>query len=313
MNKKKYSQKNLLFIYIVITIVIVLICNFGKIVNNNYNNTYNLNNETNIINKETVDFKNDELQVLFFYVGQADCTLIKYNDQTMLIDAGNNEDGNNIADYLLKQGIKSINYLIGTHSDEDHIGGIDDIINKLDIANFYMPEVGKEEINYKNAVIAADSKNIKLSYPNKGDKFEIGEVNCEIMSAMKYDNISDNNSSIVISANYKNNKFLFMGDAEKEVENSRSWDKVDVLKVGHHGSNTASSKEFLEQVSPKYSVIEVGKNNKYRLPSNKTIERINDVGSKIIRTDINQSSFLMTSDGEEISAEEIKLNLDGNK
>ena len=104
-----------------------------------------------------------------------------------------------------------------------------------------------------------------------------------------------------------------MGDAEKETENSRKWEKVDVLKVGHHGSNTSSSESFLEQVRPYYAVIEVGKNNSYRLPNKYTISRIEKIGAKILRTDTNKTSFYIKSDGNEISESEVKIDLDGNK
>lgn len=89
--------------------------------------------------------------------------------------------------------------------------------------------------------------------------------------------------------------------------------KVDVLKVGHHGSATSTSQTFLDQVKPHYSVVEVGKDNSYRLPNNNTIKRLEESGTTILRTDINQSSFLMTSDGNTIETNEVKVNLDGNK
>ncbi len=265
---------------------------------------------TNIV--DNVDLNNGKLNVLFFYVGQADSTLIKFNNSVMLIDAGNNEDGNNVVNYLNSIGISKIDYLIGTHSDEDHIGGIDDVIKNIDIENFYIPTVGSNESDYKNAIQAAKDKNINTINPNQGDKFNLDNSNCEIMSVMNYDGISDNNSSIVIQLKYNDNSFLFMGDAEKEAETARSWNKIDVLKVGHHGSNTSSSADFLKQVNPQYAVIEVGKNNSYRLPNSKALSRIESVGAKILRTDTNCSSFWIASDGNNILETEVKINLDGN-
>ena len=116
--------------------------------------------------------------------------------------------------------------------------------------------------------------------------------------------------------NYNKTSYLFMGDAEKEVENSRQWNRVDVLKVGHHGSNSSSSDDFLTQVKPQYSIIEVGKNNSYNLPSSKAIERLENAGSKVLRTDKadgeNVGSFWLTSDGSTIDIKEVNINLDGN-
>lgn len=264
-------------------------------------------------NDETVDLSNDKLNILFFYVGQADCTFLKFKDTTMLIDAGNNEDGKNIVNYLKENGITKINYLIGTHADEDHIGGLDDVVKGLDIEKIYMPKVGSDAVNYKNVVKQATNKNLKVETPKVGDTFDFADAKCEVLAQMDVKDVSKNNSSIVFQMNYGNTKYLFTGDAEKEVENSRTWEKVDVLKVGHHGSATSSSQKFLDQVKPHYAVIEVGKNNSYRLPNNHTIERLQNSGATVLRTDINQSSFWMTSDGNTIEENEVKVNLDGNK
>ncbi len=263
--------------------------------------------------QENVDLENDNLNILFLYVGQADSTLIKLKDKVMLIDAGNNEDGMNISNFLKSEGVSKIDYLVGTHADEDHIGGLDDIVNELEIGKIFMPKIGEDAKNYQNVVKAAKKKNLEIENPKIGDKFTINDANCEIMSVQNEGDYSENNSSIVIQMNYGKTKYLFMGDAEKETENSRKWEKVDVLKVGHHGSNTSSSESFLEQVRPYYAVIEVGKNNSYRLPNKYTISRIEKIGATILRTDTNKTSFYIKSDGNEISESEVKIDLDGNK
>lgn len=263
--------------------------------------------------QENVDLENDNLNILFLYVGQADSTLIKLKDKVMLIDAGNNEDGINISNFLKSEGISKIDYLVGTHADEDHIGGLDDIVNELEIGKIFMPKIGEDAKNYQNVVKAAKKKNLEIENTKIGDKFTINDANCEIMSVQNEGDYSENNSSIVIQMNYGKTKYLFMGDAEKETENSRKWEKVDVLKVGHHGSNTSSSESFLEQVRPYYAVIEVGKNNSYRLPNKYTISRIEKIGATILRTDTNKTSFYIKSDGNEISESEVKIDLDGNK
>lgn len=262
--------------------------------------------------QENVNLENDNLNILFLYVGQADSTLIKLKDKVMLIDAGNNEDGMNISNFLRSEGISKIDYLVGTHADEDHIGGLDDIVNELEIGKIFMPKIGEDAKNYQNVVKAAKKKNLEIENPKIGDKFSINDANCEIMSVQNEGDYSDNNSSIVIQMNYGKTKYLFMGDAEKEIENSRKWESVDVLKVGHHGSNTSSSESFLEQVKPHYAVIEVGKNNSYRLPNKYTISRIEKIGATILRTDTNKTSFYIKSDGNEISESEVKIDLDGN-
>ena len=269
-----------------------------------------------IENVDEVDLNNDKLNIIFFYVGQADCTLIKLNDDVILIDAGNNNDGKNVVNFLQEKGITQIDYLIGTHADEDHIGGIDDIINSMDIGTFLIPTIGENGTDYKNAVEMAKEKNIQIKHPTRGDIFYFENAQFEVMSAMEEENTSDNNSSLVIKFTYNNTTYLFMGDAETEVENSRSWNKVNVLKVGHHGSNSSSSTKFLEQVKPEYSIIEVGKNNSYNLPSDKAIKRLEESGTQVLRTDKANGekvgSFWLTSDGNTIDIREVNINLDGN-
>lgn len=277
---------------------------------NNDNSSVLNNGSGNTISADNVDFNNDKLNVMFFYVGQADSSFIKLGDKSILIDAGNNGDGSNVSSFLKKKGITKIDYLIGTHCDEDHIGGLDEIIDNLDIGQILMPSKGSNTANYKNVIKSAEKKNLTITNPNIGDEFKINDLDMKILSVENKDNYSDNNSSIVSKITYVNNKFLFMGDAEKEIENMYKWDKVDVLKVGHHGSNTSSTANFLSQVRPTYSVIEVGKNNSYRLPNKYTIKRLEDIGTTILRTDTNESSFLMTSDGNTINVSEVNLNLD---
>ena len=271
---------------------------------------------TNIENADSIDLNNDELNIIFFYVGQADSTFIKLNDKSALIDAGNDEDGEEIVNFLKNNQIQKLDYVIGTHADEDHIGGMDKIISEIEVKSIFLPKIGSQSNEYKEVTEIANEKNIEIENPVRGDKFYISNAECEIMSALDNEDVSDNNSSIVIQMEYINTKYLFMGDAEKEVENSREWEKVDVLKVGHHGSNSSSSESFLNQISPKYAIIEVGKDNSYNLPSRNALDRLSSVGCNILRTDkaYNEDvgSFWLSSDGNKIEIKNININLDGN-
>ena len=280
----------------------------------NLNNSKKVNLKDNINNSKfaDVDLNNEDFNVLFMYVGQADSTLIKYKNKTMLIDAGNNEDGKNIVKFLKDKGIIKLDYIVGTHYDEDHIGGLDDIIENFDIGKFYLSNGGELGPNYYNLEKAAKKKNLAIAIPKVGDKIDFGDVDMEVMSASKFDGKNDNNASIVIQAKYGSRKYLFMGDLEKQEEAKRKWNEVDVLKAGHHGSNTSSTQEFLNQVKPKYVFVSAGKNNKYRLPNVKAMERIEKTGAKIFRTDVNESSFWLTSNGNDIDIKEVSINLDGN-
>ena len=280
----------------------------------NLNNSNKVNLKDNINNSKfaDVDLNNEDFNVLFMYVGQADSTLVKYKNKIMLIDAGNNEDGKNIVKFLKDNGISKLDYIVGTHYDEDHIGGLDDIIENFDIGKFYLSNGGELGPNYYNLEKAAKKKNLAITIPKVGDKIDFGDVDMEVMSASKFDGKNDNNASIVIQAKYGSRKYLFMGDLEKQEEAKRKWNEVDVLKAGHHGSNTSSTQEFLNQVKPKYVFVSAGKNNKYRLPNVKAMERIEKMGAKIFRTDVNESSFWLTSNGNDIDIKEVSINLDGN-
>ena len=280
----------------------------------NLNNSKKVNLKDNINNSKftDVDLNNEDFNVLFMYVGQADSTLVKYKNKIMLIDAGNNEDGKNIVKFLKDKGISKLDYIVGTHYDEDHIGGLDDIIENFYIGKFYLSNGGELGPNYYNLEKAAKKKNLAITIPKVGDKIDFGDVDMEVMSASKFDGKNDNNASIVIQAKYGSRKYLFMGDLEKQEEAKRKWNEVDVLKAGHHGSNTSSTQEFLNQVKPKYVFVSAGKNNKYRLPNVNAMERIEKTGAKIFRTDVNESSFWLTSNGNDIDIKEVSINLDGN-
>ena len=280
----------------------------------NLNNSKKVNLKDNINNSKfaDVDLNNEDFNVLFMYVGQADSTLVKYKNKIMLIDAGNNEDGKNIVKFLKDKGISKLDYIVGTHYDEDHIGGLDDIIENFDIGKYYLSNGGELGPNHYNLEKAAKKKNLAITIPKVGDKIDFGDVDMEVMAASKFDGKNDNNASIVIQAKYGSRKYLFMGDLEKQEEAKRKWNEVDVLKAGHHGSNTSSTQEFLNQVKPKYVFVSAGKNNKYRLPNVKAMERIEKTGAKIFRTDVNESSFWLTSNGNDIDIKEVSINLDGN-
>ena len=309
------NTKKALMRLLAILIVFIISYAYNRFfMNENLNNSKKANLKDNINNSKfaDVDLNNEDFNVLFMYVGQADSTLIKYKNKTMLIDAGNNEDGKNIVKFLKDKGISKLDYIVGTHYDEDHIGGLDDIIENFDIGKFYLSNGGELGPNYYNLEKAAKKKNLAITIPKVGDKIDFADVDMEVMAASKFDGKNDNNASIVIQAKYGSRKYLFMGDLEKQEEAKRKWNEVDVLKAGHHGSNTSSTQEFLNQVKPKYVFVSAGKNNKYRLPNVKAMERIEKTGAKIFRTDVNESSFWLTSNGNDIDIKEVSINLDGN-
>ncbi len=261
---------------------------------------------------ENIVIEPSKLNILFFDVGQADCELIICNSQTLLIDAGNNKDGEKIVNAIRGLGITKLDYVVGTHVHEDHIGGMSYIIDSFDIGNFYLPYNTTSTTNfYKRLLTSLTNKELEITEANVGDKFQLGESICEIMSIDNSEPENINEESIVIELSYGSQKYLFMGDAEKENEEMRNWNDIDVLKVGHHGSNTSSSQKFLNQVLPEIAVISVGEGNSYGLPKDQILDRLNKLGSTIYRTD-RDGTIHLVSDGENNEIIKVKLSLDGN-
>ena len=262
---------------------------------------------------KNISIEKGKLNILFFDVGQADSELIIYDNKTMLIDAGNTKDGEKIVNAIKTLGISKLDYVIGTHVHEDHIGGMSFIIDNFEIGEFYLPyNTQTTSSYYKNLLKSLANKNLSINETVIGDKIELSNIICEVMSVRNDEPENANESSIVLELTYGNKKYLFMGDAETKNEEERTWNDVDVLKVGHHGSNTSSSINFLNQVSPEIAIISVGAENSYGLPKEKIIDRLKKIGTEIYRTDLD-GTIQIISDGNNQELRKIDISLDGNK
>lgn len=252
---------------------------------------------TKVENSET------ELNVHFLDVGQGDAVLISCDDAYMLIDAGDNDKGTLVQNYLNKQGVEHLDYIIGTHPDADHIGGMDVILYKFDCGTVMMPEVTNDTATYRDVIDTMKEKGYQNTAPVVGDSYSLGSAQFTILGPT--DTYEDtNNNSIVLLLTHGDNKFLFVGDAEEKAEEDILAEgvsvKADVLKVGHHGSRTASSEAFLQAVEPTYAVISCGQDNSYGHPHAETLNTLRSMGVKVFRTD-EQGTVTATSDGHEIS------------
>lgn len=249
---------------------------------------------------------NGDLEVHYIDVGQADSIFIKLpNEQTILIDAGNNDDGDLVVNYLTNQGVKKLHHVIGTHPHEDHIGGLDIAISSFDVGKVYLPKVTHTTKTYEDLLNTIKNKGLKVTEAKGGVKLDTGEGIAAIFLAPNGTNYESlNDYSAVLKLIYGKTGFLFTGDAEKfsEDEMLRIYkDQLpsDVLKVGHHGSTTSSSPAFIKAVGPKYSIISVGKDNSYGHPDNIILSRLKNYGD-VYRTD-QDGTVIATSNGQEIT------------
>lgn len=244
-----------------------------------------------------------KLKVHYIGVGQGDSELLELpNGQTMLIDAGNPENGGQIVSYIKGLGHNKIDYLVATHPHADHIGGMATVVNGLDIGKIYMPKVSTTTQTFEDLLTTVQSKGLKVNTAKAGvNLFKAGNLNADIIAPVNITGDDLNQYSAVIMLTYGDNKFLFMGDAGEQSESQITADvKADVLKVGHHGSNTATSQTFLNKVHPKYAVIEVGKGNSYGHPTAATLSKLQGIGATIYRTD-NDGTIIFTSDSHTIT------------
>ncbi len=305
-----------------ISIFITVLC-FGSLVSlfhsSDYENKYEEFNRTKVTYQDETANKtpeqdsesiennpqqnlNKNIKIHFIDVGQGDSIFIELpNSKTMLIDAGEVSKGKIVSTYISSLGYSNIDYLVGTHPHTDHIGGLAHIITTFNIGNIYMPKATSTSKTYENLLNTILQKNLKITTAKAGvNIINENDLKIDIIAPNKeYNDL--NNLSAVVKIIYNNKKFLFMADAETTSENDITVDvSADVIKVGHHGSDSSSDENFVNKVRPKFAIIMVGANNQYNHPYQKIIDRWSQTGAKIYRTDIN-GNIIITSDGNEIN------------
>lgn len=291
MNKFKHKGYKALKIILTISAIIISISFLTQ------------NNNVNYENKMIIHYID---------VGQGDCILIQVNNKNLLIDSGPSSNRKDLLNYLEKLNIKKFDYIIATHPHEDHIGNMDTIIKRYDIGSFYSPKVITSSTTFENMISALVDKNLKINVLKKGVKgIDLGK-NTEIEVFSPLENISSDNLndySPIIKITFFNNSFLFTGDAEISTEDTvlsqNNNLNCDILKVGHHGSSTSTSTDFLISTNPSVPIISVGKNNSYGHPTSETLSLLNSYNIRTIRTDIN-GTVIAISDGKNINISTVK-------
>ena len=286
-----------LFIVCLLAAVALIISVFENLGVTNWHNVYK-----SVGIKEVTDIISDyDMSAHFIDVGKADSIYINCKDKSILIDGGEQDTYNTVLEYLKKLGIKSLDLVVATHPHSDHIGGLPEVLNEFKVFKVFMPKVKDGLVPtskiYEKFLLAIDKNKVHVKVPTPGETITLGELEIKVLAPNGfYDNV--NNHSIVLKIIYKDVSFLFTGDAEKESESDilkKNYDiKSTVLKVGHHGSKTSTTKEFLRKVSPKYAVICVGE-DKYNLPKKETITKLKECGAEIYRTDIDGDVVIATN------------------
>lgn len=224
-------------------------------------------------------------------VGQGDAIFIDNGDNDILIDAGPDTSVPILLDYLEDLGTQRIEYAFFSHPHEDHIGGGDDVLTRFDVENVIMPDYYEDTASYRSLMNAIDNRGCKLTYALSGDEFKAGDINIDILSPGKgYETDDVNHISLIMRVSYGEIDMMFTGDAEESNESyvlRRYPEKLDceILKVGHHGSSSSSTEEFLSSVTPEMALISLGEGNRYGHPHKEALYRLNSYVDELHRTD----------------------------
>lgn len=297
--KKKLAQKigRVLIMVIILVLWYVYETKFSDTaVSTEQTQTNTIEQEEEIYTQSDVGISNveGELILTMIDVGQADCFLLEQNGKTALVDCGTRSTGKDAVEYLKSLGITKLDYVFGTHPHDDHMGGMYDVITNFKIGKIIIPEVEAGEVTanwYITLMEEIQTNNYIVEDPEKGDIYSLGGAVIKVIEQMTDAGSNINNYSIVLKVSFGEMDIIMTGDAELEVEelilNSGENIDAEIFKVGHHGSDTSNSEEFLDAISPEYALISTKLGNKYDHPIKSTMEKLEERNIEVYRTDEN--------------------------
>ena len=247
----------------------------------------------------TAPAEGSSFTVNFIDVGQALSVLVTCDGQSMLYDGGNVADGSLVVSYLQSAGVSRLEYVICSHAHEDHVGGLAAVLAKFPAGHVYAPVAQADTQCFSDFVKYAQQQGLAVEVPSVGTSWQLGSATVQIIGPVaQYDDTND--TSLVVRIDYGQTSFLLTGDMEQDAEDdlvaSGAPVDVDVLQVGHHGSETSTGYVFLNAVLPEVGVISVGTGNSYGHPSEAALSRLRDAGVDVWRTDLS-GTITISSDG----------------
>lgn len=242
--------------------------------------------------------------VTFLDVGQGNAVLFSCDGHYMMMDGGPSSASSFVVAYLKKHNIESLDYVIASHYDSDHISGLVGVLNVFDTETFIGPDYDADTKIYDSLMDKLAAQNLTVTFPKAGDSYTFGDAVFTIVAPITYSDDNENDNSVGIRMTYGGTSFLIYGDGEEASEQAMiaSGEELssDVLMVSHHGSRNATTKEILEAVKPSYAVISVGADNSYGHPTEEVLDRLADAGCTVYRTDQN-GTIRAYSDGKTIT------------
>lgn len=256
------------------------------------------------LTEKSIPLSENEMAIVYVDTGNSDSIVIHLpNGETMLIDAGKPDDFYAISKVLDSFSEDTIDYAIISHQHDDHIGSFPEILENYRVKTVYLPDSPIENPQTKESMALIEEMGIPVIQAKAGVTVCDGDVTAKFLSPLYEHYGDDNDYSGVLSLTYGERSFLFMGDATTDVENDmlskKTVPKADVLKIGHHGSKTSTSKRFLNAVSPDYAVITTGEND-YGHPTKKVLDLLNAKGIKVYRSD-HHGNVTFVTDGQALS------------